>query len=349
MSYSQRKTRILLVFSHLSTFVHEDLEILERHFDVRRMNVETFLVPRKGSDLLVFLRLFKGILWSDVVFCWFANINAFFSVLFSVFLRKKSLVVVGGYDAAYLPEIDYGVFVNRWSRLQTKFVYRHVSEILVVDLALKKDILRNARLNVGNKIAVVPTGYYPDKWKPGNRGRENLVITVGAVEWSNLKRKGFETFVEAAKYLSDVKFVLVGKHSDDSVHHLESIASPNVDFPGFVSDSELLCFYQRAKVYCQLSRYEGLPNSLCEAMMCGCVPVGTEYCGIPTAMGDVGFYVPYGDVEATVEVIKKALGSNGERREAARARIKKLFPLDKREKELVRHIRELTKSSRVLC
>jgi len=50
-------------------------------------------------------------------------------------------------------------------------------------------------------------------------------------------------------------------------------------------------------------------------MLCECVPIGTEYCGIPVAKGDTGFYVPYGDVEATAEAIKKALKSNkGKRR-----------------------------------
>lgn len=343
MSCSKRKTRILFVYSGLSSFIRKDLEIIERHFDVKEMKVWMFFVFRKGRDPLVFLRLLKGALWADVVFCWFANINAFFSVLFSIFLRKKSVVIVGGYDAAYLPEIDYGRFVHRWPRMQTRFVYEHVDKILVVDVALKKDIIKNTNLNIENKIEVVPTGYDSDKWKPGNRDRENLVITVGAVEWSNLKRKGFETFVKAARYLPDVKFVLIGKHLDDSVHCLKSFASPNVDFPGFVSDRELLHFYQRAKVYSQLSRYEGLPTSLCEAMLCGCVAVGTKYCGIPTAMGDTGFYVPYGDVEATVEGIKRALSSKEGKREAARGRIKKMFPLERRKKELIRHINDLTK------
>jgi glycosyltransferase involved in cell wall biosynthesis len=68
-------------------------------------------------------------------------------------------------------------------------------------------------------------------------------------------------------------------------------------------------------------------------MLCGCVPVGTKYCGIPTAIGDTGFYVPYGDVEATVEGIKKVLSSNAGRRESARARIKRMFSQQRREKD----------------
>jgi glycosyltransferase involved in cell wall biosynthesis len=327
----------------LSSFVQRDIEILEKHFDVKKMKEETFLVPRKGRNPLLFLRLLQRVVWADVVFCWFANVNAFFSVLFSAFLRKKSLVVVGGYDAAFVPEIGYGIFVNRWSRAQAALVYKHTNKILVVDASLKQDIMNNLNFRVENKIQVVPTGYDVGKWKLVKTYRENMAITVGAVNWSNLKRKGFETFVKAAKRLPSVTFVLIGKHSDDSVRYLKSIASSNVTFPGFVSDTELLRFYQRAKVYCQLSRYEGLPNALCEAMLCGCVPVGTKYCGIPTAIGDTGFYVPYDNVAATVEEIKKALNSNQERKEAARRRIEKTFSLPKREKELVHHVQELMK------
>ena len=343
MQAQERKIRILFIYQLLSSFIKHDLEILEKHFDVKKMKVETFLVPRKGRNPLVFLRLLQRAIWADVLFCWFANINTFFSVLFSIFLRKKSLVVVGGYDAAYVPEIDYGIFVNRWSRVQAVFVYKHANKILVVDASLKKDIMKKLAFSVQNRMYVVATGYNVKKYKSANRFRENIVLTVGAVNWSNLKRKGFETFVKAAKYLPNVNFVLIGKHTDDSVEYLKSIASSNVIFPGFISDTELTNFYQRAKVYCQLSRYEGLPNALCEAMLCGCVPVGTKYCGIPTAIGDTGFYVTYDDVNATVEEVNKALNSGLERSEAARLRIKKTFSMDKREKELVRHISEVIK------
>ena len=49
---------------------------------------------------------------------------------------------------------------------------------------------------------------------------------------------------------------------------LKAKASHNVEFAGFVPHDQLASYYQRAKVYCQLSAYEGLPNALCEAMLC---------------------------------------------------------------------------------
>ncbi|MEM3700272.1 MAG: glycosyltransferase family 4 protein [Candidatus Bathyarchaeia archaeon] len=327
----------MFVYYQLSSFVRCDLEILKRHFDVKELRIPTFRNP---------LNILKLLLWIarvDLVYTWFAGTNAFFAVSFSKLLGKKSLVIVGGYDAAYVPEINYGIFTNRWRKVLAKFVYRHVNIVLVVDKSLKEDILRNTQLKIADKIKVVPTSYDANKWKLGICGKENLVVTVGAINWSNVKRKGFETFVRAAKYLPDIKFVLIGKHSDASISYLKSKAPSNVEFPGFVSEKTLLSFYQKAKVYCQLSRYEGLPNALCEAMLCECVPVGTKYCGIPNAIGDTGYYVSYGDAKATAEAIREALNCVHEKGKAARVRIEKLFSLHKRESELVRHIHNFIK------
>jgi len=63
----------------------------------------------------------------------------------------------------------------------------------------------------------------------------------------DIKRKGLETFVEAAKYLPNLKFVVVGPHYDNSIRKLKSIASGNVKFTGFVPDEELIKYYQKAK------------------------------------------------------------------------------------------------------
>ncbi|MBX5321185.1 glycosyltransferase family 4 protein [Candidatus Bathyarchaeota archaeon A05DMB-3] len=329
----------MFVYYQLSSFVRCDLEILKRHFDVKDLRISTFRNP------LNILKLFWGLLVCDLVYTWFAGTNAFFAVLFSKLLRKKSTVVVGGYDAAYIPEINYGIFTNRWRRVLAKFVYAHVNLVLVVDESLKVDVLRNTKLKIADKIKVVPTGYDENEWKPGVCGKENLVITVGAVNWSNLKRKGFEIFVKVAKHIPDVKFVLIGKHLDNSINYLKSIATSNVEFAGFLSENGLLRFYQRAKVYCQLSRYEGLPNALCEAMLCECIPVGTKYCGIPSAIGDVGFYVPYGDVNATVKALGEALNWGSGKGKAARERIKRYFSLKAREKKLIKEIISLFRMS----
>lgn len=333
MPASKISVRILFVYYKLSSFVRSDLEILRRHFDVKELRIPTFRNP------LNILKLLLGIARVDLVYTWFAGTNAFFAVLFSKLLRKKSLVVVGGYDAAYIPEINYGIFVSPWRRVLARFVYKHVGLVLVVDDFLKKCILVNTGLKIAYKITVVPTGYDASKWKPGIDGKDDLVITVSAeISESRIKLKGLDTFAKASSYLPHIKFVLVGKMVDESFKQLREMASSNLVFTGYLSSKDLLHYYQKAKVYCQLSLYEGLPNSLCEAMLCECIPVGTRFGGIPTAIGNVGFYVPYGNVKATVMAIREALKCNDKKRKAARERIQKRFPLKVREERLVREV-----------
>jgi len=328
------KPKILFVCPSFSSFIQNDLDILRKHFDVR-------VVQYQGKEkLLKFLiETLKGVLWADVTFSWFADVHAFAAVLFSIIFRRKSIVVVGGYEVAKVPEIDYGGMLSRRKTFIVKFVLKHADKVLTVDDSLKKDAIKNAKVNGGN-IKTVPTGYDTRKFKMSGR-KENLVITVSYITDNIIKRKGLDTFVKAAKYLPDVEFVLIGKYTDDSIEYLKSIASPNIKFTGFVPDEDLIKYYQRAKVYCQLSRYEGLPNALCEAMLCGCVPVGTNYCGIPTAIGNTGFYVPYDDPKATAEAIEEALKSD--KGEEARERIKMMFPVERREKGLIQIIGEMSK------
>ena len=244
-------------------------------------------------------------------------------------------------DAANIPEIDYGRFTQGFfKRKMTIFALKHATKVLVVDPSLKDDVIKNARID-GENIEYVPTGYDPEYWKPTGK-KDNIIITVGGIVDSVVKRKGFKTFIKAAERIPDSKFVIVGKHIDSSIDELKDISKNNVEFTGFVSDEELLRWYQKSKVYCQLSRYEGLPNALCEAMLCECIPVGTKNCGIPTAIGNTGFYVPYNDVKETANAINKAL-KNQNLGKKARNRIKTQFPISLREKKLIDIILNITK------
>jgi len=309
------------------------LEILQRHFDV---------IPHQWTrtrDIKNILRVIRYILRTDLSFIWFAGGHAARVVFLSKLFRKKSIVVVGGYEVAKVPEINYGLMLNPKSARRVKYVLENADLVLTVDESLKKDAINNARVN-GENILTVSTGYDYEKFRPAGE-KENLVISVSVGDtWTRVQLKGLDTFVKSAEFLSDVRFLVIGIQGG-ALKKLQDITSPNVEFLGPLSQDELIPYYQRAKVYCQLSMREGLPNALCEAMLCECVPVGTRNCGIPTAIDDTGFYVPYGDPKATAEAIKEAL--NADKGKEARERIKKMFPIERREKELVEIIRGLIK------
>jgi len=317
-----------IYYSTFSSFIKKDYDIISKHHRVCKINCH------KMADIIEMMTVIPG---CDLSFIWFAGGHALLAVLLCKLFKKKSLIVVGGFDVANVPEINYGRFTQGWTkRMSTKFALRYADKVLVVDPSLKEDAIRNAQID-GHNIDYLPTGYDGARFKPG-RDKEDLVITVGYVSASTIKRKGLDTFVKAASLLPDARFLLIGKPLDDSLDSLKRLAPENVEFTGFVSDDELLSYYQRAKVYCQLSAYEGLPNALCEAMLCECIPVGTRRNGILTAIGDIGFYVPYGDPKATAEAVKRALQAPRALGSSARARIIDLFPEKRREDGLLQAI-----------
>jgi glycosyltransferase involved in cell wall biosynthesis len=330
MFNKRRNIRILFVYYQLSSFVRCDLEILKGYFDVKSLQVQTFRNP------LNILRLFVGVLYADLVYTWFAGTNAFFIVLFSKFLGKKSVVVLGGYEVAYVPEIGYGSLLSPFGRVKVKFVLRNATKVLAVSKSTFKEVLHFTQ---PKRIAVVYNGLDVEKFRPFGR-KENLVMTVAyGINERTIKLKGLDTFVRASAYLPNVRFILVGKCDDVSIALLKKMASSNVTFAGYVPHDFMPDFYGKAKVYCQLSAHESFGVALAEAMACGCVPVVTRRYALPEVVGDAGFYVPYGDPKAAAEAIKNALKSN--KGIQARERIQKYFSLKAREQKLIKEIIKL--------
>ena len=325
------KAKILFVYPYISSFIKEDLEILQRNFETIPFRWTSLL------DLINIVKLLQDIRSTDLSFIWFADIYATFTVFVSKLFGKKSIVVVGGFDVANVPEINYGLMRKPLSTYMVKFILKNADKILTVDESLKEEAITNAKI-VGNNILTVPTGYYYEKFKPATE-KKNMVMTVSVgYSWDRVRLKGIDVFVETANLLPDVQFIIIGLQGE-ALNNLKSMSTSNVKFIPQLPHDELITYYQKAKVYCQLSMREGLPNALCEAMLCECVSVGSNVQGIRTAIGDTGFYVPYGNPEATAVAIKKALESD--KGKDARERIKKMFPIERREKELIGVIKEM--------
>jgi glycosyltransferase involved in cell wall biosynthesis len=333
LSVSQRKAKVLFVYSDLFTFSRADLEILQKYFDVRSIEVTTFLVPRKGRNWLSYFTLFKGVLWADIVYLWWADLNACVTVLFSALLRKKSIVVVGGYEVAYVPEINYGTLLSPLGRLEVKFILAHASKIIAVSKSSKKEILHFAKPKT---LKLVYNGVDTKKFSPSGTKEKSVITVVKEISPATVEIKRLDTFLKASVYLPDVKFILVGEISGGLRGSLKKMGGSNVEFTGYLNPEALLAYYQKARVYCQLSTHESFGVALAEAMACGCVPVVTRKHSLPEIVGDTGFYVPYNDPEATAEAIEKALRSD--KGAKARERVQKYFSSKAREKKLIKEI-----------
>ena len=324
------RRKILFTSSFTSSFILEDAEILRGHGEV------THLLTRSPSDLL---RLPRAVSRADVTFTWFASTYASAVVRLARLSGIPSIVVLGGADVVTRPAIGYGLANTPWKRWLLIRTLRNATRLLPVDPTLRDAALALTPIRP-EAITVMPTGYDEASWLPGQK-ESDLVLTVAGCETEERMRvKGIDRLLDVAKGMPDVRFVVIG--IDPAIGHLLApLRPPNVQINGPVAREELLPWYQRASVYCQPSLSEGLPNAMCEAMLCGCIPVGTDVGGMPYAIGDAGIVVQAGSEEELAAAIRVGLRSSTDRRARARARIAQEFPLVKRREALAALLGEL--------
>ncbi|MFQ6106406.1 MAG: glycosyltransferase family 4 protein [Thermoplasmata archaeon] len=312
---------VVHISPELTSFVRKDIEILARAF-----NVEHFFYSGRAD----IPRLATSILSYDLTYSWFAWDNAAWAVRLSRLTGKKSVVVVGGFDVTMVPEINYGNLINPSSARRTLYALTNADAVIAVsNFTMKEAIDFSGR----NDIEVVYHGFDREEFYPEGE-KERIVLSVGDVGTSNMRRKGMQTFFEVAKILHDVPFILVGRVHRDIRGILERKKPDNLRMAGAVSDPELLNYMQRAKVYVQVSAHEGFGCSLAEAMLCECVPVVTRRAAIPEVVGNCGYYVPYRNPVATAQAIREALGDE-EMGRRCRERVAEKFPLENRERRIV--------------
>lgn len=321
-----KKAHILFTATFSTPFIQEDLRILTNRFTV------TAIISSGVKSFFLYL---SAIHTADITFSWFASVYSSVLVFLSKLFNKRSVLILGGVDVAKIPELNYGIWNSWWKSIIVRYGIKHADLILAVDGSLKEDAIRLAQYD-GNNIQVLPTGYAPERWKPGSQ-KDNLVLTVANChDMTRVKIKGIDFLIDVATAMPDTSFIVVG---------IKNGIASTLQFPNnlmhyeFVDQSELLAMYQRSKVFFQPSMREGLPNTLCEAMLCGCFPVGTNVGGIPTVIGETGFIVQYGDIHGTISALQQAMTMPVETK--ARNRIIKWYNILDREESLTKYISTL--------
>ncbi len=144
----------------------------------------------------------------------------------------------------------------------TQAIYKKASAIIAISQAVKQKIAQDTGIN---SSYVIPSAITPDTTTNNltalkNRFKDNfIVLNIAAL---NDKDKGQLDIIEAAKELSDITFLLVGKGKDEKI--LKKIAPSNVIFEGFKKN--IYDYLEIADIFLFPSRREGLGSILLDAM-----------------------------------------------------------------------------------
>jgi glycosyltransferase involved in cell wall biosynthesis len=314
------RPRLLYVHSRRASFVAIDREILAERYEV-----EDLYQPGRWPNLLAVVR---GVLRADVVFGWFASWHTFFPITLAWLLRKPSVLIIGGFDTANMPDIGYGYQQGGIRRAASLWIMRRARRLVTNSNYSLSEIERNTPIPP-ERVSVVHHGV-PDPFGEEPRAKEREALTVGAIDHTTLVQKGQLPFVEAARLVPDARFTFAGKWLDDSVEELRARAGDNVRFTGWLSDDDLHATYRRAAVYVQASRHEGFGLAVAEAMLAGCVPVVMNVTAMPEVVGDAGVLIESQEPDAVADGVRRAfeLGPDASRR--ARERILTAFPMERR-------------------
>jgi glycosyltransferase involved in cell wall biosynthesis len=323
-------TRILFVHSRRASFVAIDREILAERYEI-----EDLYQPGRAPNPLAVV---GGVARADLVFGWFASWHTFLPIMLARLLRKPSVLVIGGFDTANMPDIGYGHQRGGLRRWASRWIMRLANRLVTNSDYSLSEIERNTPIAPA-RVTVVHHGV-PDPFGelPSAKGREAL--TVGAIDRTTLVQKGQLAFVRAAGELPDVSFVFAGRWLDDAVDVLRAAAPANVDFTGWVSDSELHERYRRAAVYVQASRHEGFGLAVAEAMLAGCVPVVMNVTAMPEVVGDAGVLIESQRPAEVAAGVRRALELGPDAGRRARERVLSSFPMERRREGIQRVVEE---------
>lgn len=336
-----------------SSFVKKDLEILRTEFEVIDY---TFKAKNNLSILVELFRQARISLYHvfscKIVICQFAGYHSLVPfIIFSLFGRKK-VIIAGGTDCVAFPSIKYGNFQKKYLKWFTKKSFKLADIVSPVDDTLIKYTYtyqnddfkeQGYRAYVKNARAcdfVIYNGYDFDKFKITNTVRKsNTFLTVAA----NLNTqfgpslKGIDLIIEISRKFTDCTFTIIGGEE------LQVNNKPNnLILLGNIDNNKLIEIYNDNQFYLQLSMSEGFPNALCEAMLCGCIPIVTNVGAMKKIVGEQGIVLEKKDVNLLSEKIEKAMSLLDESlMEKNRKLIKDNFTIENRKSQLIALLKTL--------
>jgi glycosyltransferase involved in cell wall biosynthesis len=340
----------------LSSFVKTDVALLRDEFTVIEFHYKRSKTWSGKTWMMIsaFIHACRYMPRAQKMYSFFAGFHCFAHLLVAKVLRKPTLIMAGGFDTASIPSLQYGVFYKKnLLQLCVRMEYKLADAIGVVDKSLLhcKNTYADTRgigfetgllafmPSLSSKVSVVEGGADTAFWQlPSEETTREGVLFVAVIsQLPTLHAKGGDLLLEIAAMHPDISFTFVGL----TVFVMREIKKRNLQNVVLLPSlgwEELRTLYQHHKVLALPSYSEGLPNVLCEAMLCGCIPLVSHVNGMPAAVGDAGYVLDRPEVDSWTTALKAALLAPAEDGLRARQRIVDGYSLMQRKTKLTRFV-----------
>lgn len=288
---------IVYTYPLKTAFTERDVEMIQPHLKVKPLAFTDQAIKLPLFFLIQFFQLIFYLPKTSHYLCFFGGYHSVLPTVFGILFRKKIFIQCGGMDAMNLPEINYGNFRKKWLKMATVFSFKNCSKILpVADALVHQDYTYDPRFDskqgllhlipdLKTPIEVIHNGFDTHFWKDLQRNKIRfsfITVATGITKQNRAAVKGIDLILEMAREFPQYHFSLVG----DSLFQCRL---PNVKVIGKLNPNKLKDLFNQHQFYLQLSLSEGFPNALAEAMLCGCIPIGSAVGAIPEIIGECGF------------------------------------------------------------
>ena len=341
------KSKIIIVTPFINGFIQNDIDILNKEYDVL-INIYNWKKKLLTPFFLLFQIFFflKNIKTTDKVLVQFGGYWSLIPSLFGKIFNKPVFIVLHGTDCASIPLINYGSLRKIVLKLFCRLSYDLATILLPVSSSLK---YVNNTYNSDDKyssqgyqhffpknkteVKVIANGLDLNFWSSNNNISKEENSFVAVFSESQFILKGGDLILAAAYKFPNCKFYIVGM---DKLQNELSIPK-NLYFLGRLEKKELKEYYGRCQFHLQLSIFEGFGLALCEAMLCECIPIGSSVNAIPEIIGDAGFVITSRDVSELNKLLKKVISINNKKEigAKARSRVASKYSLINREERLL--------------
>ncbi len=200
-------------------------------------------------------------------------------------------------------------------RLLVRDKWATIDHVLTDSDCSRRDIVERLKVSP-DRITVVYPGVELDRFRPISSAQittpsKPYVLTVAGAD----PTKNVETLIEAFGRLpvplrDTTGLVLVGdfRRRQDlrELTTLRHIAN-RTEFPGVVTEEDLIHLYQNATAFVFPSRYEGFGLPVLEAMACGCPVLSSNASSLPEVTGDAAILFDPMDAQGLAREMERVL------------------------------------------